>query len=332
MHTRPMCAGPLGSTITVSQPQTSDNSDSLPSPESPNSDSLAESTQPVAVSAAHWTESIAQSLKCPSCGADQADAYCPTCGQRQLGERVRFGAMARDLVEKVTNIEKGYWFTVLSLFRRPGRVPRDYVAGKQNCYVNPLTYFLIGTALQIVALWFTQDILREQLVTQFESSKPSAAQEAQFEQLEGKLGKPMGEALAESYFLSVQQAYAYAALLFFCVPFALLLYWFHTLLGEPFRLGETIVFSLYIMGQMLLITAVLTPFCTRIGTSVQMVMALITYIGIPQWAHGDFFQSTWPSRLLTLVATGISMLIFVASIMCIFLVTFVVTVMLAVLG
>lgn len=237
--------------------------------------------------------------------------------------------MARDLIEKVTNIEKGYLFTLLSLFRRPGRVPRDYVSGKQNCYVNPLTYFLIGTALQLVALWFTQDVLRDQLVTRFQSSAPSATQQAQFSQIEEKLGKPMGEAMAESYFLSIQQGYAYAALLFFCVPFGLLLYWFHTLLGEPFRLGETIVFSLYIMGQMLLITAVLTPFCARIGTSVQMVMAMATYIGIPQWAHGDFFQSTWPSRLLTLLATGLSMLLFIASIMCIFLVTFVVTVVFA---
>ncbi len=272
----------------------------------------------------HWTDTIPESGRCPMCTEVQTGEFCSNCGQRQLRERIKFWSMVHDLFERLTNIEKGFLFTILSLFRRPGQVARDYVSGKQKCYINPLTLFLLGTAMQLAALWLTQDVLRNRMVQDFTQASMPAQQE-RLEPLEKKLGKSMPEALAESYFMSIQQGYAYAALLFFCVPFATTLKWFHALMGEPFRLGETTIFSLYIMSQMLIVTAVCTPITARLGTAPQMIMAGAAYTLIPQWGHTDFFQRTWASRLLTFIATGISAVIFVSSILVIFLVTFIVT-------
>ena len=207
--------------------------------------------------------------------------------------------------------------------KRPGFVARDYVSGKQRPYVNPLGYFFLAAALQIVAIYVSKPSFHAQvrgsLQRSFEQQDPeSLAQINEF------FGGDASTAVAEIYFSAIQQAYAYAALLCFCFPFALLLMGLHRLLGEDFRLGETMVFALYSFGQTLVITACLTPIAMRINTTCQFVMGMVTYFLFPMHAHSGFFKSTWRSRAMTVLSTFISTCLFMTSIVIIFVVSIVV--------
>ena len=86
------------------------------------------------------------------------------------------------------------------------------------------------------------------------------------------------------------------------------------------------VFSLYCFGQMLIITAILTPICIRINSTLQMVSAMGTYLIYPHVAHRQFFESTWRARFGTAFATIASCASFVVSILMIFFASIAITV------
>lgn len=251
----------------------------------------------------HWTESITTNQFCASCGATREGNFCRECGQRHFQERLRFWELLKELISKLTDLERGLFHTFIEMFRRPGQVSRDYVAGRQKPYVNPLTYFFIGAASQILAFWSVLPLFREQFTTQLAPMRPAGDAGEKFEEL---MGQPFVDVLVDSYISGIMQGYSYAALFFFVVPFAVLLWLFHGGLGEKFQLGESVVFSLFTYGQMLILTAAVVPFTLRMGQNVHLVAAVIVYLSVPQIAHTHFFQRTWVSRLITVLATGIS--------------------------
>lgn len=277
----------------------------------------------------HWTGRIGCEVQCANCGAGRLGKYCLECGQKHLEDRLKFSSLVQELVARLSNLERGLLHTFLAMMRHPGKVAREYVAGRQRPYVNPLSYFFLGAAAQILSFWSVQAVFRDQLIEQFEKSGVDNQNPESIQRVEELLGMPMAEALAESYISAIQQAYAYAALLFFAFPLALSLYVLHRLLGEKFRLGETTVFALFTFAQMLIITAICTPITVRLNSTVHMLMAMGTYILFPLHAHSGFFQRTWRSRLMTLIATVLSMIPFVTSIVVIFLVSFMARILLS---
>ncbi len=272
-----------------------------------------------ASSAAHWTESIGSAETCPNCNAAFQGAFCSECGQRRLTTRLRFVDLAKTVVSQLVNVERGLFRTFLDMMRRPGEVARDYVSGKQRPYVNPLTYFFVGAAAQLISFFLCLPIIRKNLRVEFEKVMTQNAELATA--LEKVFSGEPVTAIIECYTAAIQQAYTYAALLFFCVPFSLFLLMLHRVAGEKFRLAETFVFALYSFAQMLIITAVTNLIALRIDPMLQSVLALGTYAVYPQWAHGGFFQRTWLSRLMTLIATFLTSCIFFSSIMFIFVAT-----------
>ena len=263
----------------------------------------------------HWIENVGETSMCANCGSPRESAFCAHCGQKHLTERLRFGEMMREMVSRLTDFDRGLLHTFLDLMIRPGQVAKDYVTGKQKPYVNPLTYFFIGTACQMISLFLCESILVRMLKERFTTGLPPQART----QLDTAFEGDAAQGMAEVYISSVQQGYAYAALFCFCLPFAFLLYLLQRIAGDRFRFSETCIFALYCFGQMLVITAVTTPIAIRIGFPVQMATALGTYFVFPLHAHTGFFRSTWLARILTATTTLISSMLFFGSILVIFM-------------
>lgn len=270
----------------------------------------------------NWMEQAILPDRCPVCETQITGNYCSQCGQKRLQQRLSFAQLFRDVLARVFNWEKGWFPTWWAMFFRPGKVARDYVAGRQNVYVSPLAYFFLGAAAQLLMLWCYGDRLHRQISQTFQTSAALSQNQASIEKLEAVLKQPLSTALADVYLSTMQQGYTYVALLCFCLPWAVTLKFLNRLLGDRYRLGETMVYSLYITGHILFMTAAMAPLTLMYTVEVHMLTALFVYFLYPQWALTPFFSSGWSRRGLTMAATAIAALTFMASIVVVFFLSF----------
>lgn len=267
----------------------------------------------------HWTAKIENQPLCPSCGVVKEGQFCSSCGQRFLEKRLTFWPLVRESFSKVTDLNRGLLHTLIWMFRDPGKVAKDYISGRQREYVSPLTYFLIGAALQIFAYWLIQDGLQNMLASRL-TEVLDQQKELRPDQLAEAKAFFLSEAFLGSFVTTLQQAYTYAALLCFALPFSFLLWILHRLAGEKFNLGETLVFAMFVFGQVLILTACLTPIVFMISPALQAVL-MLAYTIVPQLAHSSFFRRSWRARMVTLSATGLAFIPFSLSFITIFAVT-----------
>jgi len=83
--------------------------------------------------------------------------FCPACGQRTDTGRLTLADIARDLMQRFVDVERGALAFARSLLLRPGSVAREYVEGRRRRYYGPFPTLavLVGvTALAINASGF----------------------------------------------------------------------------------------------------------------------------------------------------------------------------------
>jgi hypothetical protein len=91
-------------------------------------------------------------LSCANCGAPLAGPFCAQCGAAPLDTRpLTVRRFAGDLWNEVTNVDSVTLRTVKVLFRWPGRLTREYLAGRTRSYLPPLRLYLLAFALMIFA-------------------------------------------------------------------------------------------------------------------------------------------------------------------------------------
>lgn len=85
--------------------------------------------------------------------------YCHECGQPIEGLVRHFGSVMGDVVDSVFNIDARIVHTLLPLYFRPGKLTRDYFAGKRARYVTPfrLVFFLAIIAFLAIQLLLRTD-------------------------------------------------------------------------------------------------------------------------------------------------------------------------------
>jgi hypothetical protein len=87
---------------------------------------------------------------CASCGAPLVGRFCAQCGAAPLDTRpLTVRRFAGDLWNEVTNVDSVTLRTVKVLFRWPGRLTREYLAGRTRWYLPPLRVYLLAFALMI---------------------------------------------------------------------------------------------------------------------------------------------------------------------------------------
>ncbi len=88
---------------------------------------------------------------CATCGAHHPGDFCNGCGQRAVRERFTLRSILTQLVTDAFDLNRGLLFTAVALFRRPGRVVREYVSGATVRYTNPVKYLVVCVALVVFA-------------------------------------------------------------------------------------------------------------------------------------------------------------------------------------
>ena len=96
---------------------------------------------------------------CLNCGAEMQHQFCPYCGQKKDVEKINWHSFVHDIGHFFTHIEKGFLNTSLQLLIRPGRVIKEYLAGKRKKYHKPISFYLIWAAIRLLTFTFVISLM-----------------------------------------------------------------------------------------------------------------------------------------------------------------------------
>lgn len=81
---------------------------------------------------------------CPSCGTTLRGPYCHVCGEhRRTSDDLSLRAFAADSVREVFDADSRLWRSLRALVADPGRLTREWAAGRRRPWISPLRLFLI---------------------------------------------------------------------------------------------------------------------------------------------------------------------------------------------
>ena len=206
---------------------------------------------------------------CSYCGATRLGRYCSECGQAVRVGRLNVRELLASLPSRVFNLERGFLHTFVQLFKRPGGVAADYAAGLTRPYTNPFAYFFLAATIQLLSVIINEPIFLEMI---------RARQAAQ------GLDDPE---TAVTMFKTMQRVYTYAALLTFCLPYAIALRFIHRKLRPNF--AETAVYSIYTVSHIVLLTGLVAPLTARFNPVMHGFVAPIFYFLMAAWSAPQFY-------------------------------------------
>lgn len=84
---------------------------------------------------------------CKNCGEKADGHYCSTCGQKTSVGKITLTNVLSQLATSVFQVDRGFFYTVIALFSRPGRAIQEYLDGKRKKYFRPIAYVLTLSTL-----------------------------------------------------------------------------------------------------------------------------------------------------------------------------------------
>jgi hypothetical protein len=101
--------------------------------------------------------------QCKNCNAELAGPYCSVCGQKELDLGRPFGELAGDFVKEIFDLDGRAWRTLKTMFRHPGLLTSEFLAGRRRSYTPPLRlYLFISVTFFILMAWVaSQGVLLE---------------------------------------------------------------------------------------------------------------------------------------------------------------------------
>ncbi len=111
---------------------------------------------------------------CRNCGSSAPLNFCPQCGQETALHPPTLGEFVHEFVGHYVAIEGALWRTLAMLLGRPGRLTREYLAGRRRRYVLPLRLFLTASFLFFVTLKLLPSSLDQATASDIRSVSPSA--------------------------------------------------------------------------------------------------------------------------------------------------------------
>lgn len=92
------------------------------------------------------------STSCDNCGASTDATYCPRCGQPVTSIDMPATEFAKEIANEVFALDSRASLTLRLLFRRPGAVATEYVAGHRARFVPPIRLYLMASFLMFLIL------------------------------------------------------------------------------------------------------------------------------------------------------------------------------------
>ena len=91
---------------------------------------------------------------CKNCQSKLDGAYCQMCGQRDVDLERPIGRLIGDILKETFELDGRSALTVKTLFRSPGMLTYEFLAGRRRTYTSPLRLYLgISISFFILAAW-----------------------------------------------------------------------------------------------------------------------------------------------------------------------------------
>lgn len=84
---------------------------------------------------------------CLNCGAEVQGRYCGVCGQENIVTQQNFWSLGKHFIYDLFHFDGKFFDTLKYLITKPGRVPKEYVAGRRISYLDPIRMYLFTSAL-----------------------------------------------------------------------------------------------------------------------------------------------------------------------------------------
>jgi len=88
--------------------------------------------------------------QCKNCQSGFQGTYCPTCGQRDIDLERPIWQLVGDVLKESLEVDGRAALSVKTLFRHPGKLTYEYLAGRRQSYTPPLRLYLAFSILFFV--------------------------------------------------------------------------------------------------------------------------------------------------------------------------------------
>ncbi|HAA12599.1 MAG TPA: hypothetical protein DCE41_13250 [Cytophagales bacterium] len=88
--------------------------------------------------------------QCLNCGADLHGPYCHVCGQAASVGKVTFRETFEQFLSSAFSLQGPLRRTFRGLLMHPERVYREFIAGKRKTYYQPISWFILLTAIYLI--------------------------------------------------------------------------------------------------------------------------------------------------------------------------------------
>ncbi len=201
-------------------------------------------------------EPVAESPACRNCGEKLLGDFCWRCGQEAADFHRPLRSLAADFLDNVLSLDTKLLRTLGPLLFRPGRLTREYLAGRRASYVRPLKLYLLAALLSfgVLAIWpesavkvVVKDTQAEEKADDVVSPPPFGMEGLDFEKA---LADP--QRFAQSFTANLPRAF-----FLFLPVFALLLKLLYLKRGILYL--DHLVFALYFHAFAFLVMAAAIP-------------------------------------------------------------------------
>jgi hypothetical protein len=88
-----------------------------------------------------------EKMVCKNCGKLVKGNFCGHCGQDSKVGKINLRNFLNEFSESVFLINKGFFYTLINLFKHPGQSIKDFLNGKRKIHFKPVAYVLTLSTL-----------------------------------------------------------------------------------------------------------------------------------------------------------------------------------------
>jgi hypothetical protein len=103
----------------------------------------------------HQGAPLGTPARCRNCGAALSGRFCATCGQAADVHMPSTRELIHEVLEGITHSDSRLWRTLCLLWFKPGKLTREFVAGRRAAYLPPFRLYLVLSVIFFLVASFS---------------------------------------------------------------------------------------------------------------------------------------------------------------------------------